>query len=46
MTETTTFSGRLTVMHAGSLTGMCRVVHEEFKSLNPERKLSMCQRVE
>jgi len=29
-------SGKLTVMHAGSLTGMCRLVHEEFKNLNPD----------
>ena len=39
-------SGKLTVMHAGSLTGMCRVLHEEFKNLNLTSKLSMCQRVE
>ena len=33
--ETKGFSGKLTVMHAGSLTGMCRVVHEEFKRRSP-----------
>ena len=29
-------SGKLTIMHAGSLTGMCRALHEEFKRLNPD----------
>jgi molybdate/tungstate transport system substrate-binding protein len=39
MTKTTEVSGKLTVMHAGSLTGMCRAVHEEFKRLNPETEI-------
>jgi len=34
------FSGKLTVMHAGSLTGMCRLVHEEFKRLNPDIEIA------
>ena len=36
ITEKTGLRGKLTVMHAGSLTGMCRLVHEEFKNLNPD----------
>ena len=39
LTETTKFSGRLTIMHAGSLTGMCKAVHDEFKRLNPETEI-------
>ena len=39
LTETTKFSGRLTIMHAGSLTGMCKAVHDEFKRLNPEKEI-------
>ncbi len=35
VTKTPRLSGRLTVMHAGSLTGMCRALHEEFKRLHP-----------
>ena len=34
------FSGKLTVMHAGSLTGMCRLVHQEFKRLNPDIEIA------
>ena len=36
VTEQTGVFGKLTVMHAGSLTGMCRAVHEEFKRLHPD----------
>ena len=32
----TKFDGKLTVMHAGSLTGICRAVHEEFKRLHTD----------
>jgi molybdate/tungstate transport system substrate-binding protein len=34
--ENVGFAGKLTVMHAGSLTGMCRAVHEEFKRMYPD----------
>ena len=40
LAETTKFSGRLTVMHAGSLTGMCKSVHEEFKQVNPDTEIT------
>ena len=40
LTETTHFSGRLTIMHAGSLTGMCKAVHNEFKLLNPDAEIA------
>ena len=40
LTETTHFSGRLTIMHAGSLTGMCKAVHDEFKLLNPDAEIA------
>jgi molybdate/tungstate transport system substrate-binding protein len=38
-TETNKLSGKLTVMHAGSLTGMCRALHEEFKHLHPDMEI-------
>src|SRR5271157_2035396 len=38
--DTEKLSGKLTVMHAGSLTGMCRLVHEEFKKLCPEVEIN------
>ena len=38
--ETTHFSGRLTIMHAGSLTGMCKAVHNEFKLRNPDTEIT------
>jgi molybdate/tungstate transport system substrate-binding protein len=33
-------SGKLTVMHAGSLTGMCKAVHDEFKLFNPYMEIT------
>jgi len=33
-------SGKLTIMHAGSLTGMCNSIHEEFKRINPDTEIA------
>jgi hypothetical protein len=40
LTQTPGSSDKLTVMHAGSLTGMCRAIHEECERLNPAVKIT------